>query len=313
VNPRILVTPRSLTAERHPYVEALSARGYDVIYCTPGATPSEAELLELAPGCVGWLAGVEPVSPRVIEAAQKLVVISRNGVGVDNLPVDVLARKGVKVMVANGANALGVAELTIGLVFSALRSIPLADAGIKSGGWPRVRGREIHGRTVGLVGCGAVGRQVARMVVGLGARIVAFDPARPDLDLPSSSFFYAELPEILRSADVVSLHCPLPKGGRALLGKSELPTLKPGAVLINTARARLIDEEALIEALDDGRVSCYATDVFEAEPPASLRLASHRRVIATSHIGGFTEESVDRATRIAVDNLLLALQEGKDR
>ena len=270
-------------------------------------------MLALAPDCVGWLAGVESVTPRVIEAAEKLVVISRNGVGVDNLPVDVLARKGVKVMVASGANAMGVAELAIGLVFSALRSIPLADAGIKSGGWPRVRGREIHGRTVGLIGCGAIGREVARMVIGLGAKVVAFDPARPDLDLPSSSFSYAELPEILRSADVVSLHCPLPKGGRALLGKSELSTLKPGAVLINTARARLIDEEALIEALDAGRVSCYATDVFEAEPPASLRLASHRRVIATSHIGGFTEESVDRATRIAVDNLLLALQGGTNR
>ncbi len=313
MNARILVTPRSLTAERHPYVGELSARGYDVIYCTPGATPSEEELLALAPDCVGWLAGVELVTPRVIEAAEKLVVISRNGVGVDNLPIDVLARKGVKVMVAAGANALGVAELTIGLVFSALRSIPLADAGVKSGGWPRVRGREIHGRTIGLIGCGAIGREVARMVIGLGAKVVAFDPARPDLDLLSSSFSYAELPETLRSADVVSLHCPLAKSGRALLGKSELSTLKPGAVLINTARARLIDEEALIEALDAGRVSCYATDVFEPEPPASLRLASHRRVIATSHIGGFTEESVDRATKIAVDNLLLALQEGTNR
>lgn len=310
---RILVTPRSLTAERHPYVEELSTLGFDVIYCTPGATPSEAELLALAPDCVGWLAGVESVTPRVIEAAEKLVVISRNGVGVDNLPADVLARKGVKVMIAGGANAMGVAELAIGLVFSALRSIPLADAGIKLGGWPRVRGREIHGRTVGLIGCGAIGREVARMLIGLGAKVIAFDPARPDLDLPSSCFSYAELPEILGSADVVSLHCPLPRGGKALLGKSELSTLKPGAVLINTARARLIDEEALIEALDAGRVSCYATDVFEAEPPTSLRLASHRRVIATSHIGGFTEESVDRATRIAVDNLLLALGGGTNR
>ena len=104
---RILVTPRSLTAERHPYVEELSTHGFDVIYCTPGATPSEEELLALAPDCVGWLAGVESVTPRVIEAAEKLVVISRNGVGVDNLPVDVLARKGVKVMIAGGPTPWG--------------------------------------------------------------------------------------------------------------------------------------------------------------------------------------------------------------
>ena len=278
-----------------------------------GAARRQDELIALVPGCVGWLAGVEPVTPRVVEAAEKLVIISRNGSGVDNLPLDVLARKGVKVMIASGANALGVAELTIGLVVSALRSIPLADAGVKTGGWPRVRGREIHGRTVGLIGCGAIGREVARMIIGLGAKVVAFDPARPNLDLLSSSFFYAELPEVLRSADIVSLHCPLPKGGRALLGKNELATLKPGAVLVNTARAQLIDEEALIEVLDAGGLSCYATDVFEPEPPVSLRLASHRRVIATSHIGGFTEESVDRATKIAVDNLLLALQGGTNR
>ena len=237
------------------------------------------------------------------------MVISRNGVGVDNLPADVLARKGVKVMIASGANAMGVAELAIGLVPSALRSIPLADAGIKSGGWPRVRGREIHGRTVGLIGCGAIGREVARMVIGLGAKVIAFDPARPDLDLPSSCFSYAELPEILGSADVVSLHCPLPRGGKALLGKSELSTLKPGAVLINTARARLVDEEALIEVLDSGGQLLRHRRV-RGGAAASLRLASHRRVIATSHIGGFSEESVDRATRIAVDNLLLALGEG---
>lgn len=301
---RILVTPRSLTAEPHPAVEALRQKGFDIVYSSPGALPAESELLELVPDCVGWLAGVEPVSERVVEAAGRLRVISRNGVGIDNLPLDALARRGIAVAVAEGANAMGVAELTIGLMFAALRTIPMTDAGIKKGGWPRRRGLEIHGRTLGVIGCGAIGREVARMAVALGASVVAFDPARPNLDLPSSAFRFADIPEILAQADVVTLHCPPPRDGRPLLGPDEIAAMRRDAVLINTARAQLVDEAALRAALDDGRLFAYATDVFLDEPPKDLTLASHERVIATSHVGGFTAESVDRATSIAAANLL---------
>lgn len=305
---RILVTPRSLTAEPHPEVERLRQLGFDIVYSTAGAMPTEQELMTLVPDCVGWLAGVEPVTPRIIAAADKLKVISRNGVGVDNLPIETLNERGVQVMIAEGANAMGVAELTIGLMFSALRSIPLADAGIKAGGWPRVRGLEIRGRTIGIIGCGAIGREVARMVIALGAKVLAFDPMRPNLDLPSASFAYAEVDEIIAAADVLTLHCPLPRDGSALLTAERLANSRPGQVIVNTARSKLIEEAALLDALDDGRISTYATDVFDEEPPTSLALASHPRVIATSHIGGFTAESVERATRIAADNLLAALR-----
>lgn len=307
MNQRILVTPRSLTAEPHPEVERLRDLGFEIVYSTAGAMPTEQELMTLVPDCVGWLAGVEPVTPKIIAVAEKLKVISRNGVGVDNLPIETLNQRGVQIMIAEGANSLGVAELTIGLIFSAMRSIPLADAGIKSGGWPRVRGMEVRGRTIGVIGCGAIGREVARMAIALGANVIAFDPVRPNLDLPSASFTYAEVNEIVAQADILSLHCPLPRDGSALLTEERLAICKQGQVIINTARSKLIDEAALIEALEDGRVGAYATDVFDEEPPASLTLAAHPRVIATSHIGGFTTESVERATRIAADNLLTAL------
>jgi D-3-phosphoglycerate dehydrogenase / 2-oxoglutarate reductase len=308
MNQRILVTPRSLTAEPHPEVERLRDLGFEIVYSTAGAMPTEQELIALVPDCVGWLAGVEPVTPKIIAVAEKLKVISRNGVGVDNLPIETLNQRGVQVMIAEGANSLGVAELTIGLIFSAMRSIPLADAGIKSGGWPRVRGMEVRGRTIGVIGCGAIGREVARMAIALGANVIAFDPARPNLDLPSVSFAYAEVDEIVAQADILSLHCPLPRDGSALLTKERLAMCKQGQVIINTARSKLIDEASLLDALEDGRLGAYATDVFDEEPPTSLTLAAHPRVIATSHIGGFTAESVERATRIAADNLLTALR-----
>jgi D-3-phosphoglycerate dehydrogenase len=310
MNQRILVTPRSLTAEPHPEVERLRQEGFDIVYSTAGAMPTEEELVDLVPDCVGWLAGVEPVTPRIVEAAGQLKVISRNGVGIDNLPVDLLRERGVEIRIAEGANAMGVAELTIGLMFSALRSIPRVDAGIKTGGWPRLRGAEIHGRTVGVIGCGAIGREVARMVIALGAEVMAFDPARPNLDLPSGAFRYAEIDDILAASDIVTLHCPLPRDGSTLIDRRRIFASMPGQILINTARARLVDEEALIEALEAGQMTAYATDVFDQEPPTSLALAAHPRVIATSHIGGFTAESVDRATRIAALNLVAALRPG---
>lgn len=146
---RVLVTPRSLTASPHPAIGAIDAAGYGIVYSSPGVLPGEAELLRLVPGCIGWIVGVEPVSEAVIRAATELRSISRNGVGVDNLPVALLRERGIHVATAGGANASGVAELTLGLMLSALRHIPAADAGIKAGGWPRLRGRELGGRTLG--------------------------------------------------------------------------------------------------------------------------------------------------------------------
>ena len=304
---RILVTPRSLTSVSHTAVEALAAQGYEVVMPPPGKLPDEADLLRLLPGCAGWLAGIEPVSPAAIAAATELRAISRNGVGTDNLPMDVLRRRGIVVRTADGANAAGVAELAIGLMLAALRHIPAADAGIKSGAWPRRRGREIRGRVIGVIGCGAIGREVIRLGTALGASILAFDPARPDSAV-TERFRWAEVPEIIAEADIVSLHCPPPPDGRPLIGAAELASMPPGGIVVNTARAALVDEAAIIGSLNAGRLSVYAADVFAEEPPLSLLLAGHGGVIATSHIGAFTEESVDRATEIAVANLVEALQ-----
>ena len=305
---RILVTPRSLTSAAHPLVERLRKQGHEIVMPAPGKLPDEEDLLALVPGVTGWLAGVEKISPRVIAAAGSLRAISRNGTGTDNLPIDTLLARKIAVRIAAGANAAGVAELAIGLIFATLRQIPLCDAGIKQGNWPRRIGAEIRGRKVGVVGCGAIGAEVARLAAALGANILAYDPQRPAVNVEASSLRWVEISDMLAAADVVTLHCPAPADGRPLLGAAEFAAMRRGAVLINTARSSLVDEAALLQALEDGRLGCYATDVFEEEPPSSLALAGHARVIATSHIGGFTQESVDRATQVAIANLMDALQ-----
>ncbi|WP_119393000.1 phosphoglycerate dehydrogenase [Taklimakanibacter lacteus] len=304
----ILVTPRSLTEAPHPAVEELRRQGFDIVYSTAGKLPDETELLRLVPEVVGWLAGVEPVSAKVIAAAPALRVISRNGTGVDNLPLADLSQRGIRLCTADGANASGVAELTICLMLTALRHVPFCDAGIKAGEWPRRRGREIKGRQVGIIGCGAVGRQVARLAAALGAHISIHDPLNPEVDVPEDALRRADLATVLGESEIITLHCPAPADGRPLIDQGVLASGRYGAILINTARASLIDETAVIAALDSGELSAYATDVFSEEPPQQLTLARHPRVIATSHIGGFTEESIDRATEIAVKNLIESLK-----
>jgi D-3-phosphoglycerate dehydrogenase len=303
---KVLVTPRSLTEAPHPAVEAMAEHGVEVVYATPGKLPNEAELLRLVPDVTGWLAGVEPVSPNVITAASKLRVVSRNGTGLDNLPLGELKTRGIDVRTADGANARGVAELAVAMIFSAMRHLPHTDQGLKAGGWPRRRGIEFFDRTIGIIGCGAVGGTVARLAAAMGAHVMAFDPARPDLGIDPTRFRWATHEDIFRVADILTLHCPPGRNG-ALINRNVLATVKPGLILVNTARASLVDEVALIEALDAKQLQTYCVDVFDPEPPAFPGLASRPDVIASSHIGGYTEESVNRATEMAVFNLMESL------
>ncbi|MDO9416754.1 phosphoglycerate dehydrogenase [Pararhizobium sp.] len=305
---RVLVTPRSLTERPHPAIEAMRGYGVDVVYSSAGQQPGEAELLRLVPDITGWLAGVETISPAVVAAAGQLKVISRNGTGIDNLPLIDMRSRGITVRTADGANAQGVAELAIALLFSALRHVPYTDAGLKAGKWPRKRGLELRDRTLGIVGCGAIGREVARLASALGSYVLAYDPARPEFAADTSRFRWVSLEELFAQSDIITLHCPSPRDGRPLVDAAVLASVRPGLILINTARPSLIDGTALVQALDSGVVQTYCVDVFDPEPPVHPGIASRADVIATSHIGGYTEESVNRATEIAVANLMETLQ-----
>jgi len=305
---RILITPRSLTQGPSPDLQPLEKAGYKLVYAPAGKTPTEGELLELVPGCVGWLAGVEAISERVLRAATDLKAISRNGTGVDNVPTDLAQRFGIKVLRAEAANARGVAELAICLVLASLRHLPALHLTLRQGQWKRIRGREIRDRPFGLVGCGAIGRIVAHLALGLGARVSAFDPYPDGSFQPGENFSWGPLDAVLASADILSLHCPPPSSGRPMIDRNALSQIKTGCCLINTARGSLVDEGAIIEALDSGKLSAYATDAFQTEPPdPASPLLRHERVIVSPHIGAFTEESVQRAAQIAVENLLSAL------
>jgi D-3-phosphoglycerate dehydrogenase len=297
---RILVTPRSLTGSNHPAIQLLRNQGWEIVFGPAGRFPGEAELLQLVPGCVGWLAGVEPISSRVLEAADRLKVISRNGSGIDNVPVEQAKGRGITVLSAAGANAQGVAELTIGLALAALRQFHLADREFKAGKWARTLGSELRGKRVLVVGFGKIGKIVSHLFAAFGSSVLVVEPAA----ISTEPFERVELAPGLRTADLLTLHCPPLPNGQALLGADLFDDAKPGLIVINCARRSLVDETVLLQALSAGRVAIYATDVFEEVDLEQAALARHPHVIATPHLGAYTKESVERAAVEAAENLV---------
>ncbi len=304
---RILITPRSLSTGEHPGLQPLRKAGFELVRPTPGAMPSEADLIASVPGCVGWLVGVEPVSAAVIDAAGDLRIISRNGSGIDNLPLAAIEARGIKLSRAKGANARGVAELALALTLAGLRDLVPTHLGMREGTWPRRIGTEIRGTEVGVIGLGAVGAIFVEFCLGLGAHVRGHDPFLPPDVILHANFRRGDFDAVLDGARVLGLHAPMPANGRPLIGAAEIARLARGAVVVNTARAGLVDADAMLAALESGQVATYATDVFDTEPPSLSPLLAHPRVIMTSHIGGFTTASVERATARAVSNLLNAL------
>jgi D-3-phosphoglycerate dehydrogenase / 2-oxoglutarate reductase len=297
---RILVTPRSLSGSEHPAIQLLRDQGWEIVFGPRGRLPEEAELLQLVPGCEGWLAGVEPISVRVLDAAKQLQVISRNGSGIDNIPLEEAKGRGIAVLNAAGANAQGVAELTLGLALAAARHFHAANRQLKEGKWERSLGSELNGKSVLVVGFGKIGRLVAHLFAAFGCSVSVVEP----MAVATNPFAKVELPAGMHSADLVTLHCPPLPGGRPLISTQLVQQSRRGLILINCARRSLVDETAVLAGLNTGQIGIYASDVFEDADANSIALIGHPKVIATPHLGAYTKESVDRAAVEAAENLI---------
>lgn len=303
---KILITPRSLTLERDASLELLEEEGYELVFTEAGKLPGEKELSGHLPHCIGWLAGVEPINRNVLERARCLKAISRNGSGVDNIDLQAAKEFNIKVLRSAGANAQGVAELTLALVFNLARYVHYSNTAIKQGEWKREKGFELKDKTIGLIGCGAIGQQVAYLCLGLGMNVMAYD-LYPSAGLSKESkFAYTELDSLLKNVDIISLHCP--PASSPIIDNNALGKMKKGVMLVNTARSSLVDPGAVLAHLEQGNLSGFATDVYDREPPVPHPLFQHPHVITTAHIGGYTQESASRAALQAVRNLIRALQ-----
>jgi (S)-sulfolactate dehydrogenase len=258
------------------------------------------------------------VRGELLAAASRLRVVGRLGVGLDNIDVAACEARSIAVIPATGANALAVAEYVVGCTVVLLRGAYLSTGAVAAGEWPRPRlseGRESGGKTLGLVGFGGIGRLTARLAQALGMRVVAHDPLLPE-DAPvwkHAGVACLGLEALLAEADAVSLHVPLADATRGLIGATRIQAMKPGAVLINTARGGIVDEAALAQALHDGRLAGAALDVFEREPlPAGSPLAGVPNLILTPHIAGVTRESNERVSAMIAERVAGYLLESEE-
>ena len=227
--------------------------------------------------------------------------------GIDNIDLVAARVHHIEILRAQGTNARGVAELALGMMLDLSRSLSSIDHNLKQGEWTRRKGIELENRTLGIIGCGLIGQIVTRLGLALGMKVIAYDASPNEAFKPGAGFSFEPLEEVLKASDIIPFHCP--SSDRPILDATAIASMKNGAIVINTARATLVDDNALLEGLNSGKLSGYGTDVFRVEPPGDDPLITHERVIATTHIGGFTTESVDRATETAVSNLLKFLNE----
>ena len=292
-----------------PAVETLRAK-HDTLYDPALVDDTPRLLATVAEARALVVRNRTQVTAALLEAAPKLVVVGRLGVGLDNIDLPACAARAVKVCPATGANTIAVAEYVLAAALTLVRPVYAATAEVAGGGWPRGRllGGELSGRTMGLVGFGGIARAVAQRAQAFGMRIAAFDPHLGPADPAWNGTARLSLPDLLGTADVLSLHVPLTDETRGLLNAAALAAMKPGAVLINTARGGIIDEPALAEALRTGHLGGAAIDVFETEPlPATPLWDGVPNVILTPHIAGLTRESNAAVSDVTARNVLEAL------
>jgi D-3-phosphoglycerate dehydrogenase len=298
----VVVTPRSFGMHDESLRSELEREVGEVRY-RPGPLCAE-ELAPIIADADGLLAGLDDIDASVFERAPRLRVIARYGVGVDRVDLKAAAAHGVVVTTTPGANANAVAELTIALMLSLARPLATGLERVRAGEWPALQGIEVAGRTLGLLGLGRIGGLVAKKATGLGLRTIAYDPYVSAGDIDE----LVDLDTLASESDFLSVHAPLTTETRGIVGRTLLERMKPGSVLINTARGELIDEDALVWALDHGPLRAAALDVLAHEPPpADSRLLRRDDVLITPHIGPHTAEATTAMGRIALDEVLAVL------
>lgn len=286
-------------------LDRLASAGIVVSLNPHGRALTEDEILGFLAGIDGLVAGTEPLTAKVFAERPGLKVVSRVGTGLDSVDLGAAEARGVRVYNTPEAPASAVAEFTVGVLLALLRRIALSDRRMHAGEWRKEMGASLCGRRVLVVGYGRIGRRVAGALSYLGAEVTAYDPhlaEDPDYDACSA----ADLDEALSSADVLALHLSYSPACHHLIDARRMDLMPPGAVIVNTSRGGLVDEDALGERLADGRLGGAALDVFEREPYAGP-LAEFDNVVLTPHIGGYAAECRVAMEREAVENLLEGL------
>lgn len=307
---KALVTSTSFLKPQNAKAKALLESFFDeIVYNDLGVPLAGEQILERLEGCDAYIAGVDYITADVIEKMPESVkVISRYGVGVDRVDLAAAKARGITVCNTPGANSTAVCELAFALMLCACRNIPQLHQAVTDGLWPRSEGVELAGRTLGIVGMGAIGKRLALRAKAFEMDVVAYDPFFDENFAAQNGIVRMELDALLKTADVVSLHVPLNDQTKHMISRERIATMKDGVIIINTARGGLIDEAAAAEAIQSGKLGGLGLDAFEQEPLLESPLKGLPRVIFTPHTGAHTGEAVSNMGTMSVQNAIAVLR-----
>ena len=305
---KVLVTPTSYASQDEGLKTELESKVADVVYNTTGKPLSALQLQELLPGVDGMIAGLDEINDQALAIAQDLKVVARYGVGVNNVDLESAKRRGIIVTNTPRANSKAVAELTVTLVLTLLRPVMQCARLTKDGEWPRLKAYSLEGKTVGLYGTGAIGKEVARRLCGFDCAVLAYDIEEDEPFAGEYDIQYVSSDDLLDQSDVVSLHIPGTPATMEMVNEDFIKKMKDGAWLVNTARGNLVDEDALVKALVSGKLRGAAMDVFQEEPPRKDHpFFEIENIILTPHMGAHADSATNRMGRMALDECIRVL------
>jgi len=307
---KVLVTATSFKAG-NPALKRLQEFADEIVLNPKGKPLTEDELLPLVRDCDGYIAGLDFITAKVLSQCKKLKVISRYGVGVDRVDLEAAKAYGIKVCNTPGANTNAVADLAFGLILGVARKLPALDNQTRGGEWVRSTGTEIYQKTLGILGLGAIGKAVAKRALGFDMNILAYDPYLDGPYAKANNIKPASFDDIIREADVLSLHLPLLDETKNLISADVMRKMKPGAIIVNTARGGLIDEDAAYELLKSGHLGGLGLDAYAQEPPEHSPLFELENTVFTPHTASHTREAVKNMSDMSVQNLIEAFTDGK--
>lgn len=311
--PKVLIAPYRLLDSTHPELMRLTEAGLDLVFNPQGRNFTPEELAKALDGCIATMAGAERYIEPVFAAAKDLKVIARLGVGWDAVDVDAATRHGVVLAMAFGSNHESVADLAFSLMGALATRLFVYHPQIVGGGWQAQTHDSLWKSTLGIIGLGRIGKAVVRRAKAFEMRILV-DDIKPDRAfIAANGLELSDKDTIFREADIVTLHCSANAETADLVDARTLGLMKPTAFLINTARGSMVDEAALAEALEAGRIAGAGLDVFKKEPPVGSPLLKARNAIFTPHAAGGNRRAIDAALAISVDNILAVAKGGRPR
>lgn len=307
---KVLITPRSFAEHDVTPLRMLEEKGYELIRNPYGRIMNAHEMQLLIGSVDGIILGVDPCDKEVMSCAEKLRVISRYGVGMDNIDLDYAKERGIQVFRTVGANSDAVADYAFGLMLDLTRKITFIDRACREGNWKKIKTSEMNKKVLGVVGLGAIGKGVARRSTGFDMKVLAYDPYEDQDYAAAHNIEYVSLDRLLKESDFISLHLPLTEQTHHLIGARQFQMMKSTAILVNTARGGIVDEAALYQALKNKQIMAAGIDVFDSEPPKNTELMACDNLVVGAHCAASSLEAIDNMSLMAAENLIAGFEKG---